>query len=988
MRGALVAAAFADCALAHNPHDVVSSLWSSPDGEHVLAISRGLMLRSKDGGLNWARSHNGLPPFEGETPKYMEATGFGGAANQRTIFLLDAAEDGMALHRSDNNGASWWTVVSPTLKEAAYIDAEYTNVPAGTRLALAAGSEHGSGKTTMVVAAKNLLRSVDSGKTFTAVHSEGLFDVTSVITASNGSMFASTLKGNVFSTDAGITWTPAGELAINSISHLALDPSAKEGTTLLAVGTQGVLEMKFDANGAKIERSKLLSHDEISGGVSAKLPIYETSPLIAATPSSTFITIDDKQWHATRSNGKYMRQLQEGEGNKGGAKVAWRNETNGWGLHTQTPLSRRTAFPSFSVLRACSEMNDKIFAAGFTGVYRSDDGGSSWLKLDTLLPLLSGVTVSDANEKGVVGIAACAYAAGCYHGQVDMSGAEPQLVGEIDRLYVPKTKRLDKGGEIPFPQLGSHTARYVVTEYSPNFMNDGIILAASQKAGLQRTEDGGKSWEEVKLPIQTWGPDVKEGSYKLDQDYMPTVHSISFSPSFKTDGKVFISGWNIDIGASTDFGKTFKTAWDAGGVQKFGSNCRVSVSPNMGPKDNTVLAIVRSDEFTKYTDDPLPRAQIKDYAPHCYTGAELFLSKDGGENWKKVQPLMPILDAALLEDGSVLATMGECSVKRRTEQEDWVEWREGKSVPVAQLMILREPSVDAKFELLGDAQLKTGTQAQRVGGQTITRLPQNKLAFAWEAGGLSVGKIDGATLKAREDIGAPGMEFSAETPWFQQTLPGEGAIRGKQSLLVGNAQGHLAGASGFGVVVSKDGKLWKEVFTLPHTVTSKTSANMLPGCKLMRNSVDKFATAAQIQSGQSFADNGIYCLECMENHARTLDGDCKAAKDEKDVKPLGMYRNSVSDLLDFDPMHEFEDDTPHHAGGWVRSAPGHKSTFAPPNAFFSLIQTDGAADDAVRSTGASPLLMLAVGLAIGLVGSVLVALVKKRGKRLQYDPVA
>ena len=95
-----------------------------------------------------------------------------------------------------------------------------------------------------------------------------------------------------------------------------------------------------------------------------------------------------------------------------------------------------------------------------------------------------------------------------------------------------------------------------------------------------------------------------------------------------------------------------------------------------------------------------------------------------------------------------------------------------------------------------------------------------------------------------------------------------------------------------------------------------------------------------------------------------------------------------SDLLDFDPMHEFEDDEPNHAGGWVRSAPGHKSTFAPPNAFFSLIQTDGAADDVVRSTGASPLLMLAVGLAIGLVGSVLVALVKKRGKRLQYDPVA
>ena len=45
-------------------------LWANPKGDVALTTSRGLMLRSHDGGMNWARSHNGLPPFTVEIPKY------------------------------------------------------------------------------------------------------------------------------------------------------------------------------------------------------------------------------------------------------------------------------------------------------------------------------------------------------------------------------------------------------------------------------------------------------------------------------------------------------------------------------------------------------------------------------------------------------------------------------------------------------------------------------------------------------------------------------------------------------------------------------------------------------------------------------------------------------------------------------------------------------------------------------------------------------
>jgi len=561
-------------------------------------------------------------------------------------------------------------------------------------------------------------------------------------------------------------------------------------------------------------------------------------------------------------------------------------------------------------------------------------------------------------------------------------------VGKMDRLYVPISHLNKPGKKLPeFPEIGSHTARYVMIGYSPTFAKSGVVLAASQQAGLQRSSNGGKSWTEVALPIQIQSDhDIED-----DQDFNPTVHTIAFSPDFESDNTAYISGWNLDIAVSKDGGKSFQGLWKAGGTHKFISYCRLTLSPFFGAgpkKDQTLLAILRNDDHAPY-EGKLAVDHRKDYKSHCMAGAFLHLSTNGGKDWEKVSQFEPILDAMLLEDGSVLATLGQCSAKRRSEQPDFDKWNPetghvsgDATVPVAQLMIMRPPlSASKRFEQVKGAGLEAGGVRQRVGGQTLATLPDGVLAFGWESGGMTYGKIGPEGLIERVDVGVPGSPRTIETPWLQQILPGEGSIRGKQNLLVTNKQGHLAGASGFSVTMSKDGKQWHDVFSLPHTVTE--SENMLPGCAKMRNSADGFKDDVQSTADNGFADSGIYCLECKTGVKRNFDGSCGE-------NGLALFPKMVASKEELLESAKYSD---HAMGEYVLAKPRLQK--APSRSALNLLALgDEAAGGTATgaATGAAPFVMLLIGLSAGLAMSAMAivgaTVVRRVQKRLEYAPVA
>jgi len=133
------------------------------------------------------------------------------------------------------------------------------------------------------------------------------------------------------------------------------------------------------------------------------------------------------------------------------------------------------------------------------------------------------------------------------------------------------------------------------------------------------------------------------------------------------------------------------------------------------------------------------------------------------------------------------------------------------------------------------------------------------------------GTLQGTELINTEMLGAPGMTKSAEDPWFQQALPGQNSIRGKQALLTSNREGVLVGASGFGVTISKDGgKTWHQAFSVPQAVTEST--NMLEGCALQRNSETEFHLPNT--EDEAYNDDGLFCLKCEASHKRQADGSC------------------------------------------------------------------------------------------------------------------
>jgi hypothetical protein len=470
------------------------------------------------------------------------------------------------------------------------------------------------------------------------------------------------------------------------------------------------------------------------------------------------------------------------------------------------------------------------------------------------------------------------------------SGLRPNAQGNVG--FYGKLDNAERDNVVQTDQ--SYVERYNNVHYSPSFLEDGIAIVGSGAAFLQRSTDGGWTFKPVKAPVQNntnaFGDESMHGVYK------PVPHTIAFSPNFATDQTVFVSGFNMHVSVSKDGGATFTKLWDANGVQKFGSFCKLHLSPTFGVDDDqTILADVRSDAYAGYSE-PISQEERHHLFEPAQTGSVLYLSKDGGETWKRVSKMMPFLDVALAPDGSVLATFGSQEpVSRPNEGDSLPAYEEpldtseklharvaslsgkAKTVPAGQLMVMRAPLREKReFELVSNAQLEVRSKTQKLGGQALSISPQGDVVAGWENGGTLTGRLSGSELLDREIIAVPGMgDLAAKHPvWFQQIMPGACALRGQQPLIAYNEQGIFVGGTGYGIVVSLDGgHEWHKVWSVPTTTTEPS--DLLPGCKVRRNTENSITSSFDTMN-LGWSDSGSYCLVCESGFKRDPLGTCNA----------------------------------------------------------------------------------------------------------------
>ncbi|RMF92981.1 MAG: hypothetical protein D6736_02555, partial [Nitrospinota bacterium] len=186
-----------------------------------------------------------------------------------------------------------------------------------------------------------------------------------------------------------------------------------------------------------------------------------------------------------------------------------------------------------------------VFAAiGHAGVFKSEDGGTSWIAINKGL---------DSKNFGLKSIA--------------VSPAYDQdttlLAGTTEGIY-----RSDNGGRSWKQVLQTDSTVYAIA-FSPLFAQDGTVFAGTMGQGVFKSSDGGISWEST-----------NEG---LTNTF---VKALVVSPAYASDQTVVVGTWGSGVFKSTDGG----LSWQGGDSALDGAFLRaLAISPEFA-RDRTLFA--------------------------------------------------------------------------------------------------------------------------------------------------------------------------------------------------------------------------------------------------------------------------------------------------------------------------------------------------------------------------------------------------------------
>ena len=513
-----------------------------------------------------------------------------------TLFLGTVA-DGM--FKSENRGESWYRTSD-------------SSGPGGTSLIMLSPDFEADQLVLAAEVGGGLFRSVDGGETWLRVSGiEKEITALGSYQAADGLhlLAADSDAGFLSSSDHGLTWRKSRE---TSKSAGKVIDCASSDLPVCYIGTDahGVIQTTDDGVTLEPRNSGLPVNSEGQFEAITDLVVSEDF----ASDSAIFAT--------TWNNAVYISR------DRGGS---WRKFDSGV---TSDPQAEWMSRPHFSKLRV-SKGPDRVtaFLAGFDGLFRSDDSGSSWSELETLSTgRVEALAMSPnyASDKTVA------------------------VVTQDGGAYVSK----DAGLSWAALNRGlKHTHLWDIA-FPPRFESDGMMLTISNQGFYWLTKNGvvwestnldrnkwmvrfgkltGLDWRKIRYPLQIVIPrsfprneDVfvgtrYEGIYRSDDagaswsqlDDAPVgwVNSMAISPAYESDGTVYaayIKGQGTSaIYRTRNRGENWqRIASELGGVlsKHNDAEIKIAISPRYD-KDQTIF---------------------------IGTADGLFRSTDAGESWRKV----------------------------------------------------------------------------------------------------------------------------------------------------------------------------------------------------------------------------------------------------------------------------------------------------------------------------------------------------------------
>jgi len=417
----------------------------------------------------------------------------------------------------------------------------------------------------------------------------------------------------------------------------------------------------------------------------------------------------------------------------------------------------------------------RIFLGTFTGVYRSDDHGESWLELDTITRHIKGLSVVKA-PKGQVRLSTCTYGGFCWSGVADLkplrNGSKSKFPDEFMTQLSYEDARTEYNNVAFSPSPTGIGFIYLVTKGYKTKKNFFFRTTDNFAGGLNIFPNTNSNMSMVDLPLSS-----------PEKNYV--VHAIEFSPTFAIDGIMFVGGVNIGICKSTDYGLTFQTILELPNRMV----TQIVLSPKFAINGIIFTIVKNVDERT----------------------ANIYISEDSGKKWK-------MIPGSEKEWRSISLTI-DTTGKYKKMQHALVGVVSNESFH-GSVLVMRQPQY--KTYPLNIPWKYKGINFSR---DSNLRTQDGKLLLGMVGGGALEGKLKGKNFVSIKIRGNDQRWTFGESSYFSE------GTRKLFSHIVAKSphytkDGTIFGASHYEIYASHNrGKTWNLVYTLPFMAPRYSGSN-------------------------------------------------------------------------------------------------------------------------------------------------------------------
>ncbi len=602
-------------AAAHTPHDPISDVELSPsyarDGK-VFAVSASRLLVGDGTSSTWTQLVNGLPrsPENGESIAQVAIS----PSDERIMYVSSRVG---GVFRSDDSGASWRDVATGLVRSGVSpMFADMTAIavsPRDPNVVLAGGSTTG------------FFRTTDGGAHWQLLNGFRRIDTLEFVPS--GSAFVGDGSGHLFrSDDDGHSWRRVVTAKGGTFSAIG-----SSGTTIFAGTNKGALWVSRDGGA---------TFTAIGSGIPA-----EIVQGIALSPD---YSKDHTMWISMYNTGVY-RSTDSGK--------SW--HASGVGLTTD-PQAIAVSVAEFRTITAAKNASGKtvLFEGGFDALFRSNDKGKHWYRVETLGDYIVGLAVSPnyANDST---IAVASYVKGAY------------LSTDAGANFSLSDNGI--GHELSSGNKFAPVKRLHNIVFSPDYATDHTIFSATWTDFLKSTNSG-RSWSQIEVD-----PNAPTGELRQ--------FVIGIAPDYEHNHTIFLGTRQGEIFRSDDSGakKTWQRVTNLlERVRSFAFDPSYSKHPVMYA--GTVDGIYKSSDagvtWTKLKGVVAGETLLaispgfdNDHTIFAGTAGGLLVSNDAGATWTAAPlPSTPVstVEAVALSpdfssDHTLLASVGGVGLFKSTD---------------------------------------------------------------------------------------------------------------------------------------------------------------------------------------------------------------------------------------------------------------------------------------------------------------------------------